>query len=217
MKIEPGQRVQVTMPQWLADDKGWPCVVVGWVSKVSQKAIELKPENVSTPAWLPLSQIEVKVLATVSVHDFEVFSTCEHCEKDKPCVIVHDEMICMDCFEKNYGKPAENRVRSVIVVDDEMVQQIAHDLIPVLERYREVNQWETKRLKEKYGEDYLFKVDDSPEYVAAIEIVQSKIKVLSVLGGTPLMEDVYYALNQKDARLASTYSFLADGIGGWAS
>jgi hypothetical protein len=38
MEIQPGQRVQVDMPQWLANDKGWPCVVVGWVSKVSPKS-----------------------------------------------------------------------------------------------------------------------------------------------------------------------------------
>lgn len=29
------------------------------------------------------------------------------------------------------------------------------------------------------------------------------------------MEDVYYTLNQKDDWLASSFSILADGIGGW--
>lgn len=33
------------------------------------------------------------------------FWTCGICEKDKQCVIIHDDMIYTVCFEKRYGKP----------------------------------------------------------------------------------------------------------------
>jgi hypothetical protein len=184
--------------------------------KFPQKAIELHYENHS--AWLPLSRIKVKILDIVSVHDFEVFGMCEHCEEDKQCMVYRDEMICIDCFENNYVKPVENRVRSVIVVDDETVHQIASELIPALEHYQKIRQWENNRLRKKYGDEFSFEVlmDRSTEYISAMEIAKAKIKIINVMGGLPLMEDVYYALNQKGNSLASLFSVLADGIGNWA-
>jgi hypothetical protein len=103
-------------------------------------------------------------------------------------------------------------------VDDVTVQRIASELIPVLEHYRKISQRENNRLKEKYGEEYSVErlTDKSTEYISAIQMVQAKINIISIMGGIPLMEDVYYTLNQKDTWLASSFSILADSIGGWA-
>lgn len=59
LKSEEGEMAVVTLPEWLATNKGLSSEIVGIIKKETKKAILIKLEQ--DEVWLPKSEIDIEV------------------------------------------------------------------------------------------------------------------------------------------------------------